>query len=160
MKEDRFRRASPWVALFVTGALLLGLLISSGGRSRWPFSYWTMYTKVHAKAVRRVRWHQLVARDEDGNFHRIWPKDLLTIDDDGSPQPGGPALIRAALREGKAQRDHQAGLVQRIEKVIGHRVHEVEVRELFWKVNFDVHPAFDKDRPDSERVLATFEPRR
>jgi hypothetical protein len=159
MKEDRFRRTSPWIALVVTGVLLLGLVISSGGRSRWPFSYWTMYTKVHAKAVRRVRWHQLVAEDEDGNSHRVWPKDLLTLDDDGSPQPSGPALIRAALRAGTQQPAHQASLVRRIEKVIGRRVREVQVRELFWKVRFDVHPAFDKNKPDSEQVLATLGPK-
>jgi hypothetical protein len=157
MKEDQLRRRSAWVSLLVTGSLLLALIISGGGRSQWPFSYWKMYAAVPAKPVRRVRWPQLVVEDENGNSHRVWPKDLFTLDDDGSPQPSGPALIRAASREGKRQLANQESLVKRVEDVLGQRVREVQVRELSWKVDFTVHPAFDRDAPDAEEVLVTIE---
>lgn len=85
--------------------------------------------------------------------------DLFTLDDDGSPQPAGPALIRAASRVGKRQLKHQESLVRRVEDVLGRRVREVQVRQLYWKVDFDIHPAFDKDRPDSEEVLVRIERR-
>jgi len=142
--------------VFVVLALAAGLVLSPGTRSAWPFAHWWLYHEGVPTPAREVSVVELRATDTAGAVHRLWPRDLFTLDDDSSSQDSGPWLVGRALDTGDPHhRDHERALWRRVEHLLGAELQEIELHQLTWAVDFTTHPPIQVERPAQDRALRT-----
>ncbi|MEO1297154.1 MAG: hypothetical protein AAFW75_15480 [Cyanobacteria bacterium J06636_16] len=158
----RVRSALPDQAYFYLAKfLVLGLvslfILSNGEFDFWPFIYWDMYSEGEPEIPETASRIELRVLDDDQNWHTIPTKDLYTLDDDSSSQPGGKKIIeKTFLKDVENFSTYRLYLINHLEKGLNTKIRMVEVYELTWNLNYQKYPPLDIDRPDYRNKITSF----
>jgi len=145
---------------FVVLGLATSLALSPGDRHFWPFCHWWLYHTGTPRPLETISVVELHVVSADASVHRLWPRDLFTLDDDSSSQDSGPWLIERALDQHDPKRPaYERALWSRAEHVLNREAARVELWELTWAVDNAKHPPLQLDSPLRRRHVHTLSTR-
>ncbi|MEM9006876.1 MAG: hypothetical protein AAGE59_25530 [Cyanobacteria bacterium P01_F01_bin.86] len=142
-------------AKFFTPVLIVLFSLIPGHFKFWPFIKWNMYSEGDYKVPETVSHVELRVLDSQQNWHSLSRKDLYTIDDDSSSQPGSKKIIRRAfLEESQNAHIYHFYLKNHLEQELDIEIELIEVYELTWTLNYEKYPPFNIEKPDLIREVA------
>ncbi|MGF1523531.1 MAG: hypothetical protein ACFBSF_14540 [Leptolyngbyaceae cyanobacterium] len=141
---------------FILGLAML-FVISNGEFDFWPFIYWDMYSDGEPEIPKTIRRIELRILDSNQNWYSIPIKDLYTLDDDSSSQPGGKEIIdNTFLKDPEDFSSYRSYLVKYLEKELNIQIEMIEAYELTWHLNYQKYPPLEISRPDQRKKIDGF----
>ncbi len=136
--------------------LIFGVLLvySSDSLVTWPFLRWPLYSEGRPTGDKPFTYQYLRVTDRQNNTHVIYPRDLLTIDDDTSKQPDGvDAVLQAMWSPDDAA--NVRWLADVVERNMGEPVQTITIVEQTYTVPDPTAP-YPRHRVTDETVRQQF----
>ena len=145
-----------WAKSLILGLALL-LIASNGDFDFWPFIYWDMYSDGEPEIPETVSRIELRVLDSHQNWYSIPTKDLYTLDDDSSSQPGGKEIVENTFLEDPEDfSSYRPYLVKYLEKELNIQIKMIEAYELTWHLNYQKYPPLEISQPDQKQKIDSF----
>lgn len=123
----------------------------------WPFIYWSLYDRGNPSIPKKVSRIELRILDINKNWHSLTVKDLYTIDDDSSSQPGGRNIIKKTfIKQPQNHPIYRPYLIKHLERELNLKIDKIEAYRLTWELDYNKYPPLDISQPTKMKKIDSF----
>lgn len=145
---------------FILGLVVIFIAVPPKSKSKskfWPFIYWELYDQGNYSIPKTVSRIELRILDTNKNWYSLPVKDLYSIDDDSSSQPGGRKIIQKIfIKEPQNWSIYRPYLIKHLEQELNLKIDKIEAYKLTWKLDYNQYPPLDINQPTKMEKIDSF----